>query len=44
MEILEVMDPQVVGDIHPDKVHMEEDDPQNHQEEDHLVPMETLDP
>ena len=27
MEIQEVMDPQVVEDIHPDKVHLEEEDP-----------------
>ena len=44
METQEVMDPQMVEDIHPDEVHLEEEDPQDHQEEDHLVPLETLDP
>ena len=44
MEIEEAMDSQVVEDIHPDEVHVEEENPQDHQEEDHLVPLETLDP
>ena len=46
MEILEIMDPQVVEDILPDEDHQEVD-PQDHQEEDHLVPLahlEILDP
>ena len=44
MEIQEMMDLQVVEDIHPDEV---QEDPQDHQEEDHLVPLdpqETRDP
>ena len=44
MEIQETMDPQVEEDIHLDEVHQEEEDPQDHQEEDQLVPLETLDP
>ena len=44
MEIQETMGPQVVEDIHPGMVHLEEKDSQDHQEEDHLVPLETQDP
>ena len=44
MEIQEAMDPQVVEDIHPDEVHLEEEDPEDHWEEDQLVPLDTQDP
>ena len=37
MEIQEVMNSQMMEDIHPNEVHKEEEDPQDHQEEDHLV-------
>ena len=46
MEILEMMDHQIMADILQDEDHQEAD-PQDHQEEDHLVPlahMEMLDP
>ena len=46
MEILEMMDHQIMEDIPQDKDHQEAD-PQDHQEEDHLVPLahlEILDP
>ena len=38
------MDHQVGEDIPLDEVHLEEEDPQGHQEEDHLVPLEIPDP
>ena len=43
MEILEVMDPQEMEDIPQEEIHLEEEDHQDHQEENHLVPLETLD-
>ena len=46
MEILEIMDHQIMADILQDEDHQEAD-PQDHQEEDHLVPLahlEMLDP
>ena len=42
MEILEIMDPQVMEDILQDEDHQEEEDLQNHQEEDHPVPLAHL--
>ena len=42
MEILEIMDPLVMKDILQDEDHQEEVDFQNHQEEDHLVPLAHL--
>ena len=44
MEILEVMDPQEMEDIPKEEIHLEEEDHQDHQEEDHLVHLEALDP
>ena len=44
MGIQEVMDPQVMEDSPQDEVHLEEEGLQDHQEEDHLVHLETLDP
>ena len=38
IEIKGIMDPQRMDDIHPDKGHQEEEDPQNHQEEELLAP------
>ena len=42
MEILEILDPLVMKDILQDKDHQEEVDLQDHQEEDHLVPLAHL--
>ena len=42
MEILEIMDPLVIEDILQDEDHQEEVDLQDHQEEDHLVPLAHL--
>ena len=42
MEILEIMDPQVMEDILQDEGHQEKADLQDHQEEDHLVPLAHL--
>ena len=42
MEILEIMDPLVMKDILQDEDHKKEVDLQDHQEEDHLVPLAHL--
>ena len=44
MGIPEVMDPQAMEDAPQEEVHPKEEDLQDHQEEDHLVHLEILDP